>query len=70
MAHHPGVTGTARIDGATTVFDCLLHALLDGGDHRIVVGEVAAFEHTGDDPPILFFQGAYRTLAPTPQGDA
>ena len=70
VAHSPGATGTARIAGATTVFDCRLQALLDGGDHRIVVGAVEAIENTGDDPPIVFFQGAYRTLAPAPPGDA
>ncbi|PZC42060.1 MAG: 3-hydroxy-9,10-secoandrosta-1,3,5(10)-triene-9,17-dione monooxygenase reductase component [Chloroflexi bacterium] len=63
VAYTPGETGTARIRGATTVFDCRLKELLEGGDHRIVVGEVVAFEETADDPPVLFFGGAYRRLA-------
>lgn len=63
VGHTPGVTGTARIKGATTVFDCRLQGMLEGGDHRIVVGEVEAFAQTGDDSPILFFEGAYRALA-------
>jgi flavin reductase (DIM6/NTAB) family NADH-FMN oxidoreductase RutF len=59
-----GETGAARITGATTVFDCRLRDVLDGGDHRVVVGEVKAFAQTSEDPPVLFFEGAYRTLAP------
>ena len=50
------------------MFDCTLHALLDGGDHRSVVGKVEAFEHTGDGSPILFFEGAYRSLVPAEEG--
>lgn len=66
VTHTSGATGTARIEGATTVFDCTLHAVLDGGDHRIVVGKVEAFADTSPNDPILFFAGAYRTLAALP----
>jgi len=69
VTHTPGETGTARLAGATTVFDCTLHAVLDGGDHRIVVGKVEAFTETSPDDPILFFAGAYRTLAAPPDAD-
>ena len=69
VPHSTGVTGTARITAATTVFDCTLHGWLEGGDHRIAVGKVEAFAHTSEESPILFFEGAYRTLAdPVPEG--
>ena len=70
VTHTPGETGTARIAGSTTVFDCTLHSVLDGGDHRIVVGAVKAFAATSPDDPILFFAGAYRTLADLPPAES
>ena len=67
MEYEAGETGTARIVGATTVFDCSVHDVFDGGDHKIIVGRVQAFAETSDDAPLLFFQGKYRTLAAAPK---
>ncbi len=64
---HPyavGETGCPRINSATFVYDCTLHDSLDGGDHIIAVGKVEAFASQSDADPILYYQGAYRTLAP------
>ena len=57
-----GETGTPRLAHATTVFDCSVREVLEGGDHEIFIGEVKAFEHQNDNDPILFFRGRYRTL--------
>ena len=67
LAHHPGETGAARITGATTAFDCTVHAVLEGGDHKLIIGRVHAFAETSDEAPLLFFQGKYRTLADAPE---
>ena len=62
--HTLGVTGQPRLACATTVFDCRVHEVLEGGDHEIVVGLVEAIEQQNEASPIIFFGGAYRTLAP------
>ena len=67
MEYTLGETGAPRLAGATTVFDCTLHAVLDGGDHEIVVGEVKAFAHQNHHDPVLFFRSRYRTLAAAPR---
>ena len=49
VAHHPGpVTGAPLLDDALAILECLTTAVHDGGDHSIVVGQVAAV----DGPPI------------------
>jgi flavin reductase (DIM6/NTAB) family NADH-FMN oxidoreductase RutF len=55
-------TGSPVLPGAIAVIDCEIHAVLDGGDHDIVVGLVTSLS-TSDDAtergPLLFFQGGY-----------
>ncbi|MEM7142665.1 MAG: flavin reductase family protein [Actinomycetota bacterium] len=56
------VTGAPVIPGSLAVIDCEIHAVVDGGDHDIVVGLVKALrtdEHAGDMGPLLFYQGGY-----------
>ncbi len=45
-----------------SVFECRRHAVHDGGDHFILIGEVvkASFEPGLD--PLLYFRGSYRRL--------
>jgi flavin reductase (DIM6/NTAB) family NADH-FMN oxidoreductase RutF len=45
-----------------SVFECRRHAVHDGGDHFILIGEVvkATFEPGLD--PLLYFSGRYRRL--------
>jgi 3-hydroxy-9,10-secoandrosta-1,3,5(10)-triene-9,17-dione monooxygenase reductase component len=50
---HPVIAGSiARID-------CVLHAVLDAGDHWFVLGRVLGLEMTRDDDPMLFYRGRY-----------
>lgn len=54
----PGQNGVALVDGAVAHFECQLEAVLDGGDHHIIVGRVtdhAAYPGT----PLLFAQGQF-----------
>ncbi|MDG2026567.1 MAG: flavin reductase family protein [Acidimicrobiales bacterium] len=56
------VTGAPVIPGSLAVIDCELHAILDGGDHDIVVGLVKSLrtsDEAADTGPLLFYQGGY-----------
>ena len=54
--------GTPLFKSALANFSCKLHAIHDGGDHQIIVGEVVGFEAV-DGAPLVFFAGAYRALS-------
>lgn len=64
-AHHPGaVTGMPVLDIATAVIECRTHAVHDGGDHDIVVGEVVGvWADAAHRRPLLYVEGQYRKLA-------
>ncbi|HWI73483.1 MAG TPA: flavin reductase family protein [Baekduia sp.] len=57
-------TGTALLHDALATFECAVHDVADGGDHRIVVGRVLAVDHpeTHAPPPLLFYRGAFTAL--------
>ncbi len=58
----PGETGVPLLEGSLVGFECKRHAVHDGGDHFLLVGEVvrAGFEPRRD--PLLYFRGKYRRL--------
>lgn len=47
--------------GALAVFDCRVQKDLEGGDHRLILGEVERFKFREGDP-LLYFQGQYTWL--------
>jgi flavin reductase (DIM6/NTAB) family NADH-FMN oxidoreductase RutF len=55
--------GAPRLDGSAVALGCITHAIHEGGDHWIVVGEVTAI-HRRDDPgvPLVFFGGRYLSI--------
>ncbi len=53
------VTGSPVLPGCLGHIDCDIEAVLDGGDHDIVVGRVRSLSVNGDDRPLLFFKGGY-----------
>ncbi len=57
-----GEHGAPVLLDSLSVFECRRHAVHDGGDHVILVGEVikASFEPGLD--PLLYFRGSYRRL--------
>ncbi|GLZ09920.1 flavin reductase [Actinomadura sp. NBRC 104425] len=57
-------TGAAIFAGAVAAVECRTHAVHDGGDHSIVVGEVLAL-HMPDPSgkPLIFYEGEYRGIA-------
>jgi flavin reductase (DIM6/NTAB) family NADH-FMN oxidoreductase RutF len=56
-----GPTAPVLVGNAATI-SCLPWRTYDGGDHLIVIGEVADIETTDADP-LLFFAGRFRELA-------
>ena len=66
VAHHPGrVTGAPLLDGALATLECRTAAVHDGGDHSIIVGQVAAVTSTEGPPsrgPLMHYAGTYRRL--------
>ena len=58
----PGEYGPPILPESLGVFECAAHAVHEGGDHHIVVGEVlrASFDPALD--PLLYFRGRYRRL--------
>ncbi|MET0371307.1 MAG: alpha/beta fold hydrolase [Sphingobium sp.] len=68
-ARFDGIDWTVRIDGGAPIltgsrasFDCTTHAIHDGGDHLIVVGEVQRADFEPHRDPLLFLQGKYRRV--------
>lgn len=51
------------IAGAIAHFECVPYAQYDGGDHVIFVGRVVRFSAYPAKEPLIFFRGAYRSLA-------
>lgn len=62
---HRSADGIPLLDGAIATLLCDLHDVADGGDHAVIVGHVVELDHLDDADPLLFYAGAYRTLAPS-----
>jgi flavin reductase (DIM6/NTAB) family NADH-FMN oxidoreductase RutF len=58
----PGPDGAPVIAGTLARFDCRLHAAHDGGDHVILVGQVARAA-LRDGTPLVFAQGQFGRFA-------
>lgn len=63
VAFRRGVTGVPLLDGALACLECESERALDGGDHTIYLGRVVEGAIVGDTRPLLYYQGAYRTIA-------
>ncbi|MYA19182.1 MAG: flavin reductase [Chloroflexi bacterium] len=65
IEYHMSDLGSPLIEGSLAWLDCRTHSILDGGDHKIFVGEVASCEIVRPDAdPLLFFRGRYRGIRP------
>ena len=63
-ATHRVAHGVPVLDGAVGWLACDLRDLHDGGDHVIGVGAVTACDDDPSREPLVFHDGAYRTLDP------
>ena len=65
IEYHMSDLGSPLIEGSLAWLDCRTHSILDGGDHKIFVGEVASCEIVRPEAdPLLFFRGRYRGIRP------
>jgi flavin reductase (DIM6/NTAB) family NADH-FMN oxidoreductase RutF len=61
VAWHSGRLGLPVLDNTLAAIECRLHAILDGGDHTIFIGEVVDAEvHEG--APLLYYRRGYHEL--------
>lgn len=58
------ITGAPVLEGEVGWIDCRVWARHDGGDHVIIIGEVAGIGLGGQTAPLLFYRGAYRSMRP------
>lgn len=58
VATVPGLGGVALLPGSAARFQCRTHAVFEGGDHEIFVGEVVDFDYSGR-APLVFHRGDY-----------
>tara|TARA_B100001123_G_scaffold342814_1_gene389114 strand:- start:40 stop:534 length:495 start_codon:yes stop_codon:yes gene_type:complete len=66
IPYRTGATKAPQLGGALMNIDCRVNAVHDGGDHKIVVGEVVAIvtdEDTAAKKPLLYYGGSYASLA-------
>lgn len=57
-----GEAGAPILTDSLGVFECERHAVYDGGDHYILVGEVVKASFDAGLDPLLYFRGRYRRL--------
>lgn len=57
-----GENGAPVLAGSLSAFECRRHAVHEGGDHFILVGEVKRAQFDARRDPLLYFRGKYRRL--------
>jgi flavin reductase (DIM6/NTAB) family NADH-FMN oxidoreductase RutF len=57
-----GEAGAPILKHSLGVFECRRHAVHDGGDHHILIGEVVKASFDASLDPLLYFRGRYRRL--------
>lgn len=66
VSYVAGATDAPRLSGTLMSIDCRVSAVHDGGDHKIVVGEVVEIVTADEDTlakPLLYYGGGYASLA-------
>ncbi|WP_150292506.1 flavin reductase family protein [Sphingobium estronivorans] len=64
VTHRLSPAGHPILDDCVMWIDCALHDEVATGDHRLVLGRVAALEVERADHPLLFLRGAYGAFQP------
>jgi flavin reductase (DIM6/NTAB) family NADH-FMN oxidoreductase RutF len=55
--------GPPALADALAVFECKAHAMHEGGDHMILIGEVLRFHRRDAGAPLVFHRGRYGALS-------
>jgi flavin reductase (DIM6/NTAB) family NADH-FMN oxidoreductase RutF len=58
--HH----GVPMLKHAIASLECAVHERIEAGDHVIFIGRVLHSAHDSHEQPLLYYRGAYRSLAP------
>ena len=58
-----GLGGAAVLDGCVASFECEKFAEQTAGDHTLFLGKVVRFEHGDRSDSMVFYRGAYMTIA-------
>lgn len=58
----PSECGAPVLTHALATFECRRHAVHEGGDHMILVGEIERARFRRHEPPLLYFRGRYHRL--------
>jgi flavin reductase (DIM6/NTAB) family NADH-FMN oxidoreductase RutF len=71
VPHHRSPSGLALVDAGLAWMECRTVAIHDGGDHRILVGEVewAAVAESEVDDPLLYYRAHYGTIVRSPESE-
>ena len=69
LALREGQGGCLLLPGTCASIECAREAVLDGGDHWLLLGRVTGFAQTDADP-LLYHRGAYSLAQPHPQAAA
>ncbi len=70
LSYRTAVTGAPILEAALAYLDCTVASAYWGGDHTIYLGLVEDAGILREGSPLLYFQGAYRRLAPEDGGGA
>ena len=64
VPHHRGpASGALVLDGALAALECRTTAVLPGGDHTVLLGEVLRIDiRHPEEAPLVWFRGRYRDL--------
>lgn len=62
IAQRRGATGVPLLEGCVASLECRVVQVFDGGDHKIIVGQVENVEHDETRRPLLYFRGGYAAL--------
>ena len=64
VEHGSGENGCPVFDGSVAVLECDKHAMYEGGDHLIMVGQVTKMTYqAGGCRPLLYYKGSYANLS-------
>lgn len=63
IAYDTNAHGVPLIRDSLARLECIVHQVVDGGDHDIIIGRVEALDYQTGGQPLLYFRGAYANIS-------
>lgn len=63
IAYDTNAHGVPLIRDSLARLECVVHQVVDGGDHDIIIGRVEALDYQTGGQPLLYFRGAYANIS-------